>query len=176
MNSRAQQIEALLFVAGEAVSKKELQKLLSISESELSELLDELTIALHDHGITIIVTETHAQLVTSPDVAEFLASFQQTNEEELSRAASETLAIVAYRGPISRYDVDALRGVDSRRMIRQLMRRGVLQQVKRSGRTPLYDVSEEFLQRIGITKKSDLPDFERLSQDDNIKRILNEQG
>ncbi|MBI1833842.1 MAG: SMC-Scp complex subunit ScpB [Candidatus Andersenbacteria bacterium] len=172
MTSHTQHIQALLFTAGEAVSKEELCQLSKVTEEELAGAIHEMSEALRGTGLAIIETATHVELVTSPAVAEFLAKFQREESTELSRAASETLAIIAYRGPISRYDVDMLRGVDSRGMIRQLLQRGIVQRLQRSGRTPLYDITEEFLKHMGITNRTALPQFEDLKEADGVNRLL----
>lgn len=172
MTEQAQKIQVLLFVAGEAVPKVELVELLKESPESINQHLDELRAELEHQGIALVVTDTHAQLSTAPAMAEFLASFQKEELGELTKAAAETLAIIAYRGPIARYDIDMLRGVDSRSMIRGLMRRGIVRRLQRSGRTPMYDVTEEFLLNLGIEKREDLSDFATLSSHEAIQRIL----
>lgn len=175
MTSLAQHIEALLFTAGEAVTITDLRQLLTVSEEDIKKSLDELEASLHDHGLSIITTDTHAQLVTSAHVAEFLAQFAEEGESSLSKAAMETLSVIAYRGPISRYDVDSIRGVDSRRMIRQLLLRGLLRQIRTAGKASLYDISEDALMHVGITQKKDLPEFEALSISQHIDRLLTQE-
>lgn len=175
MNEILQKLEAFLFVSGEPVAFVELAKRFNVSMAALQNHLVDLRQELEGHGLDIVTTDTHVQLVTASAVAEFLATFAEKEHEELSRAAAETLTIIAYRGPISRSEVDAIRGVDSRRMIRQLIHRGVLRQIQQSGRVPLYDVSSEFFQTAGITQRDELPEFETLSKDENIERILNQQ-
>lgn len=172
MTNLAQHIEALLFTAGESVTISDLSQLLNVSEEQIKTGLEELSHELHDHGLALVITDTHAQLVTSQTVAEFLAQFAEEGGNELSKAAMETLSVIAYKGPISRYDVDSIRGVDSRRMIRQLLLRGLLRQIRTAGKASLYDISEDALMHLGITKKEDLPDFETLSTSEHIDRLL----
>lgn len=175
MNSMSQHIEALLFTAGEPVSFQDLAKLLNAKEDAIAQSLAEIKQALDSHGISLLLTNTHAQLVTSASVAEFLTQFAGQDGEDLSRAAMETLAVIAYRGPISRYDIDAIRGVDSRRMIRQLLLRGLLQQTRTAGQASLYDVSEDALMKLGVTSKQELPEFELLSTEENLERLLDKE-
>ena len=174
MTSLAQHIEALLFTAGESVTISDLAHLLHVEESEIMQALHELTKELAGQGLSLVVTETHAQLVTSESVAEFLVQFAGEDGKELSRAAMETLSVIAYRGPVSRYDIDSIRGVDSRRMIRQLLLRGLLRQIRTAGQASLYDISEEALMQLGITNKKDLPQFTTLSKSEDITRLLEE--
>jgi segregation and condensation protein B len=176
MSPLAQHIQALLFTAGEAVSLQDIGELTSTSEQEVGAALQEILQAVEGSGISLVITATHTQLVTSPAVAPFLAQFETSEEQELSRAAMETLSLIAYRGPISRFDVDVIRGVDSRRMIRQLHTRGLVRQIRSAGKTPLYDVTEEFLTHIGITKREDLPGFAELSSHEQLTRLLHKES
>ncbi len=173
MHQTTKQLEALLFVAGEAVMKKELIKLLGATEEDFGLAATELREALKMRGLTLVETDTHLLLTTDASVADFLAQFNQQEATPLSKAAMETLAIIAYRGPVSRYDVDILRGVDSRAMIRQLTKRGLLRRVSSAGETPMYNVTEEFFQSLGITSKERLPAFEELSNNEQMQQLLN---
>lgn len=175
MNEYAKQLEALLFTAGEAVEKSELLELLKIESDVLSSATAEISSHLGESGLSLIETDTHIELVTSPAVAEFLASFNQEDTGELSAAAAETLSIIAYRGPISRYDIDMIRGVDSRRMIRGLLARGVVQRLKQAGRTPLYDITEEFLKQLGFENKTQLPKYTELNSNEAVTKLLAKQ-
>ena len=172
MTKKAQKIQALLFVAGEAVSKKELAKLADTPLETIDEVVQEISDALENQGITIITTNTHVQLTTAPSVAEFLAEYLAETPGKLTKAAAEALALIAYRGPLSRYDIDIIRGVDSRGIIRSLIRRGVIRQIQEAGKTPLYDITEDFLLHLGITKREDLPEFESLRTTESIQRML----
>ncbi len=172
MTPLAQKIQALLFTAGEAVSLSDLASLTKTSDKDLQNACMELSQALEGSGLTLVSTDTSVQLATSPSIGEFLAEFDTQETPELSRSAMETLSIIAYRGPIVRFDVDIIRGVDSRRMIRQLLRRGMVRQIRVSGKTPLYDITEEFLSHIGVAKREDMPNFEKLSSSEEISRIL----
>lgn len=171
MTTLAQQIEALLFTAGEAVSVRDLAELTRTSDEEIASALEEIYTLLSNTGLTLMRTPTHAQLVTSTSVSEFLAQF--TNEENaLSKAALETLSLIAYRGPISRADIDILRGVDCRRMLRQLLHRGLVRQLRTAGQPVLYDITEECLTHIGITSREQLPSFEELSRHEGMDRLV----
>lgn len=172
MTLLAQHIEALLFTAGEAVALSDITQLLSVSEEDVANAVKNIEASLQGHGLAIVVTPTHLQLVTSASTADFLAQFLTEDEHQLSRAAMETLSVIAYRGPIARYDVDAIRGVDSRRMIRQLLLKGLLKQIRTSGQASLYEISEDALMHIGVTKKEDLPNFDSLSTSEDIDRII----
>ncbi len=172
MSPQAQKIEALLFLAGEAVERSELVRLIECTPDELQLYLTELIASFAAHGLTIIETKTHLQLVTAANVASFLASYGKDEIQELSGAAAETLSLVAYRGPISRAEIELIRGVDSRRIIRQLQSRGLVRKLSENEHTPHYVVSEEFLQNLGLTKVTELPDFEILSKHETVTAFL----
>lgn len=174
MNTLGQQVEALLFTAGEAVSITDLSELTHESAENIGNTLEEISTSISDSGITLLITNTHAQLVTSPSVAEFLVQFTSPEDTALSKAALETLSLIAYRGPISRLDIDVIRGVDSRRMVRHLLYRGLIRQIRTAGQAIQYETTEEFLLHIGITSKEELPNYEALATNENITRIITE--
>lgn len=163
MGELSQKLEALLFTAGEAVLRSELAALLRISDEELQGAIEDLRAVLTNRGIALVETETEVALTTHPALAEFLTQFLGQTEAQLSRATSETLALVAYRGPVTRYELDVLRGVDTRRILRQLVQNGWVTKASAAGRAPLYDITPEFLKQLGITRKQELPAFAELS-------------
>lgn len=174
MNEVAQKLEALLFTAGEPLKRSELCELLQVAPEELARAADELREALAGHGLTVVMTAQHIQLMTSPAVASFVEQFLDTEDEPLSKASAEVLALVAYRGPIARFDIEAIRGVDSTRTLRQLVWRGLLTKQKAKGRSILYDVSEEFFAHVGIARREDLPHFDSLQNNEALRHILNQ--
>lgn len=172
MTEALQKIEALLFLAGEAVSYQELGQLIGQSAAEAQVGVAALRDELEHHGLTITTTATHAQLTTSPHVSDYLQKYLQGPTQHLSAAAAETLSIVAYRGPITRLDIEAIRGVDSRRMLRLLVARGLVRRRKQPAQPPRYSITEEFLQFLGITSLEALPRFEELHSHEKVERLL----
>lgn len=176
MTPQGQQLVAVLFVAGEAVSRAELCRLLQTDESGLEQALADAQAYLQESGLTLVHSDSGVELTTSPGVAEFLATAWGGAATELTRAAAETLALVAYCGPVTRFEIDSLRGVDSRRILRGLWRAGLVQRQRaRQGRAALYSVSEEFLKGVGVTRREDLPRFQELAQHPDIQRMLGRQ-
>lgn len=172
MTEHAQRLAALLFVAGEPVSKDELTELLAVPPEDLADLLSEVTATFSGSGLALVATEKEVELVTSPEVSGWLAEKAGSEPETLSRAAAETLAVVAYKGPVTRYEVDLLRGVDSRRTIRHLLRRGAISRLSRRGRAPEYDISLEFLKQLGLSRREDLPGHEELLSHPGLNQLL----
>jgi segregation and condensation protein B len=176
MTIQAQQIEALLFLAGDAVARNELARLVGCSVEELENYASELVTQLENHGLSLITTDSHIQLVTSPTVAEYLSKYLADESNDLTAAAAETLAIIAYRAPITRIDLDAIRGVDSRSILRQLVSRGLVRKNSDGDRVPKYVVTEEFMQHMGLRSNKELPDFDQLSSHEKIQELLNKDA
>lgn len=172
MREIAQKLEGYLLAIGEPVSRQHLMKLLEVTEEQLLEIANEIQEALRDHGLRLMVTDTSLALVTSPLLGDFLSQFDEGKDDHLSKAAAETLALIAYRGPVSRYDIDVLRGVDSRQMVRQLVRRGLARKVLGEGTVPLYEITENFLQHLGLTARQELPRFAELNDSDKVVQLL----
>lgn len=176
MTELTKKLEVLLFLSGEAVSKTELTEALQCTDSTLHDSISELRNAFAEHGLAITETPTHVQLATSPSVGTFVKQYIQHDALELSRAAMETLAILAYRGPMNRLEVDAIRGVDSRRMMRQLVARGLIAKTGQRGHSAQYDVTPDFLQRLGVTRREELPRWNELSSTQALEELLKVVG
>lgn len=167
-------LQAVLFVRGEMVPWKELEQILSLSAEEVREAAQELLVDLAGSALTIIVSEQGVELVTAPEVAMLVASLEEEPTAELSKAGAETLAVVAYRGPLSRQEVSLIRGVESRPMLRQLQRRSLVMQLRGKAGVMLYDISAEALKQLGVRDRAELPDFALLSSDERLQAFLQE--
>lgn len=176
MTSEAQQLLALLFVAGEAIAKKEFHGLLAVDDEALENTIREVQAGLEELGLALVVTTDSVELTTAPSVAKFLAAYLSEAQPALTRAAAETLALVAYAGPLTRFEIDSSRGVDSRRMLRSLWRAGLVQRLPGRGRAAQYSVSEEFLKGMGIRRREDLPRFQELATHAGLQRLLGREG
>lgn len=153
-------LEALLFVAAEPLSLERLAAAAGASESDTAVALKTLA-AQTDRGITLSELDGHYRLVTNPAASAVVRKFlQDESKSDLSKPALETLAIVAYRGPLTRSQVEAVRGVASESMLRNLLARGLIREAGKSsepGRPQLYSVSHSFLQHFGLQSPADLP-------------------
>ena len=174
-------IEAILFVAPAPVSIQQLAEALATAPGELEESLRRLDRALQNaRGIRLQRHEGRYQLTTAPELAEEVEKFLGLEATaRLSRAALETLAIIAYRQPITRPGVDAIRGVNSDGVIKRLLSKGLIQENGRTegpGRPILYGSTQDFLSHFGINSLDDLPPFELLEQEgvsqDEEQRLL----
>jgi segregation and condensation protein B len=154
-------LEGLLFVAAEPVAPAQLAAALDLTVSVIEKGLDELEETLRMRGLRLQRHAGRIQLTTAPDLADAVERFLGLEAtSRLSRAALETLAIIAYQQPVTRPSVDAVRGVNSDGVIKSLLSKGLLQEVGRSegpGRPILFGTTPQFLQHFGLNSLSDLP-------------------
>lgn len=163
-------IAGLLFVAGEeGISLETLQETLQVPQEELLELLAQLQHHLSEDPMSPIDLVNYGQryfLMTQSDLDETIRSFAQSPlQQKLSRAAIETLAIVAYRQPVTRVTIDEIRGVSSQAMLQKLLLRDLIAEVGRldaPGRPLLYGVTPYFYNYFGLTSLDDLPEIKDL--------------
>lgn len=154
--------EALLFIAERPLSSTELGELAGVPRLQAEAALSSLRERLDDdeRGIRLQHHDDAWQLVTAPEVGARLAAYAAREESRLSPAALEALAVVAYRQPCTRGDVERVRGVDSDYVIRSLMHRRLVVEVGRRdtpGRPVLFGTTFTFLERFGLTSLDDLP-------------------
>lgn len=165
----AAQVEALLFVADEAVTVQRLTEALQEDQAAVEEALTELRERLTRRGLRLQRKGDRVQLVTAPELAPLVERFLGLEHTDtLSPAALETLAIVAYRQPITRAQIEAIRGVNSDAVLRTLLRHGLIQEVGRlekAGRPILYGTTMEFLQVFGLEDLGDLPSLDGSEED-----------
>lgn len=154
-------LEALLFVSAESVAPSQLGLVLEISTSAVEQGLEQLERELEWRGLRLQRNNGRVQLTTAPDYAEIVERFLGLEAtSHLSRAALETLAIVAYQQPVSRPQIEAIRGVSSDGVIKSLLGKGLVQEVGRAegpGRPILYGTSSDFLQHFGLNSLIELP-------------------
>ncbi len=164
-------IEAVLFVASGPISLAQLTEATSRSHHEIEGSIRELERRYQSQhsGLRIQRHEGKVQLTTAPEMAPLVENFLGLEATaRLSRAALETLAIIAYRQPITRPGIDAVRGVNSDGVLKSLLIKGLIQEVGRAdtpGRPILYAITNDFLQQFGLNSLDDLPPFELLEQE-----------
>ncbi|MDP3963205.1 MAG: SMC-Scp complex subunit ScpB [bacterium] len=161
-------LEALLFIAGEPVKIKKLAKIANSKEVDVRAALEELSAAHEERkGLRVLVKDDEAELVTHPDATPVVSEFLKSGmEEDLTDATAETLAIIAYKGPISRAGIDDIRGVNSQYTLRALLVRGLVERLPNpdDARTYLYRISFDFLKKLGVKDVEELPAYGELSQ------------
>lgn len=169
-------IESVLFVSGEPVKISRLVKITGSSKPEVENAIMAMQNEyVAERGLALIRKEEEVQLATNSENASYVDDLVKSEiQENLSKAALEVLSIVAYRGPISRLDVEAIRGVNCTFTLRSLLMRGLLERMEnpKDNRGYLYKVSFEFLKKLGLEGVNKLPDFETLSKDERIDSII----
>ncbi|MFA5962149.1 MAG: SMC-Scp complex subunit ScpB [Parcubacteria group bacterium] len=161
-------IESILFVSGEPMKLLKLAKVSDATEAEVEEAIAKLN---EDYakgrGLLIVRIKDELQLVTNPENAEFVAELVKSEiQENLSQAALEVLSIVAYRGPMTRAEIEAIRGVNCSFTIRALLIRGLMDRTEniKDNRRYIYSVSLDFLKKLGMDSVEKLPDWEVLNK------------
>ena len=164
-------VEAILFVAGDAVETKELCRALDITEIELTAVLDAIESGydFDRRGLRLLRFGSHVQLTTRPEYAPYVERLlQPIQKQTLSQAVMETLAVIAYRQPVTKGEVEQVRGVKCDYSVQALVSRGLIEEIGRKetlGRPILYGTTDAFLRHFALGSLSDLPqiDFSSLA-------------
>jgi segregation and condensation protein B len=154
------QLEALLFVAERPLTRREVARVAGVDAATVDARLGDLEVSLAKRGIRLVVAGERVELATAPDAGALIARYVGADAIRLSPASLETLAIVAYRQPVTKSAVERIRGVDSDYTIRTLLHRRLVVELGRSdapGRPILYGTGFDFLERFGLTSLEQLP-------------------
>lgn len=158
-------IESLLFVAPKPLNIKDLTKILSQPGEEIKKALAELIDKRKNSGVIVLENKDEYQMATNPVNSNQVKDFLNAElREKLTDATVEVLAIISYRQPISKAEIEAIRGVNSQYSIRHLLMRGLIEKTNNpsDARSYLYQTTTEFLQHLGLSSINTLPDFEKL--------------
>ncbi len=167
-------IESLLFVSKEPLTLKTLSLILEVPENDIKPLIEELTTQYNsaDHGINISIVANGYQMHTRPEFAPYIEKlYRPQNTYGLSRAALETLAIIAYKQPVTRAEIEAIRGVKTESSIGTLVEKNLVREVGRKegpGRPVLFGTTDSFLRYFGLKSISELPDPEKFAVEHGI--------
>ena len=167
-------IEAILFWKAEPVSIKKLASLLNVKVEEVKVGLVELEKTLTGRGVTLVQTDEDVMLGTAKELSPLI---EQLTKDELTRdlgkAGLETLSIVLYQGPISRSDIDYIRGVNSQFILRALLIRGLVERIDnpKDARSYLYKTTLDLLSHLGVSKVSELPEYEQVRKDIEVFKM-----
>lgn len=155
-------IEALLFASGQPLPADKLAELLNLHIEQVHTLISALTAAMteEERGLTIVEVAGGYQLCTKPQLAGVVGKLAEVQDSRLSAAALETLAIIAFKQPVTRQEIESIRGVKADRVITTLLDRLLIREVGRKetiGRPILYGTTNEFLQCFGLKSLDELP-------------------
>jgi len=160
-------LEALLFSHGEPITKEKAYSVLGVSLAQGDALVSAYRAILKDEsrGLLLLEKDDTLMLVTKVAFSSLLeATIKEDLKEELTPAATEALSLIAYFGPISRPEIDFIRGVNSSFIIRNLLMRGLIERAGGKGNAYLYTATFDFLKHMGITSVQELPQYERYRQ------------
>jgi segregation and condensation protein B len=161
------QLEALLFALGRSAARDELAKKLSVSAAELNAAAAELRQALAQRGVELVDDGRELELRTAPRAASLIERIRKEEyAREVGKAGLEALAAVLYRGPLTRAEIDFIRGVNSSQTLRTLTTRGLLRKIQnpRDERSFLYEPTTELLSHLGLAHQSELPEYESVRE------------
>jgi len=177
MENIKSKIESLLFISGKTMSIKQLSGLINKKPEEIEEAGDALLAVYKEKnsGIQIIKNNSNYQMVTAGDNSELIKDFiKDETTGEFSKPSLETLTIIAYRGPVSKTDIDRIRGINCSLILKNLSIRGLVDVKKDSKEEETYySVSVDFLRYLGINNVEELPEYAKLNQDDTLNKMLN---
>jgi len=158
-------IEGLLFYKSAPQKKATVKKLFEISEEDFVSSLEIIRKRLESGAIRLVETEDDIQLVTAPELGPVIEAMRKNElKADIGKAGAETLAIILYQEPVSRADIDRIRGVNSSFILRNLQIRGLVErQSNPGGGSYRYVITPALLSYLGVTKKHDLPDFARIT-------------
>jgi len=169
-------IESLLFSSGEPVKISKLAKIIQAPAPNIENAVMELAgeYLSRKRGVIIIKEGGKVQLATNPDNFLYVNKLVESElKEDLSKASLEVLSVVAYKGPVVRSSIEAIRGVNSSFTLRNLLMRGLIERAEnpKNKRKYLYKISFDFLKKLGLSSVKELPDYEKVSRDERVDLV-----
>jgi len=160
-------VEALLFASGNPIAISKIAQLIDIPEEHVDLLIGQLIDEMADdnRGLTIVKVAEGYQLCTKPELSEVIKKLAQVQDSKLSLAAMETLSIIAFKQPITKLEIESIRGVKIDKVLAKLLERQMIKEVGRKeaiGRPILYGTTDEFLKSFGLNDLKDLPELAEL--------------
>lgn len=168
-------IESLLFVAGDPLSLKEISSIIECTEIYTNKLLEELRCIYdqEERGISLISINNEYMFVTKSENSDYVQKLLKTNSRQgLSRAALETLAVIVYKQPITRVEIDEIRGVKSDKAVQSLIEKNLIKEAGRKkvpGRPIMYVTTDEFLKHFGLQDLNQMPLLENFIEYDEVE-------
>lgn len=166
----AAKIEAVLFYRAEPVTKTELAKILEVEVEAITEATNLLKESLTNRGLCLLELGEELELGTAPIASELIEKIAKEElSKELGKSALETLTLIVYQGPISRPEIDQVRGVNSSFILRNLMVRGLVERItdEKDSRRFLYKPTLELLRHLGLERIEELPEYDIVRQEIN---------
>lgn len=172
------QVEALLHITPRPLAIKKMASLLETEIEKIEEVVDALTAEYKDRdgGLLILRHGAEAQIITNPDASAVVSKFlKEETTGELTKPSLETLSVIAYRGPITKSELEKIRGVNCTMILRNLMMRGlVIAEENKRKLVTYYTISTDLLKHLGLSHVSELPDYDKLHDPEVVARLLEE--
>jgi segregation and condensation protein B len=169
-------IESILFVASQPLSVKKIAKAVGKQVADVEEAIENLRAKYNrdDSGIHVLLVDGDVQMGTNPAMEDTISGFvKEEIAGELTKAQLETLTVIAYQGPITRPELELVRGVNCAVILRNLMVRGLIVESDETDKLlPVYRLSTEALAHLGVTNVSELENFEELSKHEYVELQL----
>jgi len=169
-------IESILFVSNKPVTVKKLSQALGVDEKKIEEEMPKIMDGYNipESGVHVLKKGKEYQMMSSPENAKVVQSYlQDETTGELTRPSLETLAIIAYRGPLSKPEIEQIRGVNCSLILRNLLTRGLVEtQEDEERHMPVYSITFDFMRFLGISSMSKLPDYEKLRHHEFVDKAL----
>jgi segregation and condensation protein B len=172
-------LESVLFVASEPLTIQKLAKSLDVNIEEIDQALAPLILKYSpaESGIVILRSGDEIQMTTNPELATTVEQFTKSEVfGELTKAQLETLTVIGYRGPITRPELEQIRGVNCAVIIRNLLLRGLVEEKDKSDSLmPVYEISIDAMRQLGISSTAELPDYDALHNHEYIQQVVGDQ-
>ena len=167
------QIESILFIYGKPITLRELAKICGRSKDEIEVVLEDLRNRYDSQcGINIVLADGQVQMVSNAQNKELVEGLiEEQIISELTQPQLEALTIIAYRGPITKLELETIRGVNCSLILRNLLIKGLI--TANGGK---YQITVKFMQHLGISSVEELPDYDRLSKSETIEEVLNKES
>ncbi|OGL97794.1 SMC-Scp complex subunit ScpB [Candidatus Uhrbacteria bacterium RIFOXYB2_FULL_45_11] len=169
-------IESILFAAAKPIALEQLRKYFDVSAEVVAEAVEDIRTRYNREtsGIHLLEQEGKVQFVTNPDASEDVASFLKKDATSpLTKPSLETLTVIAYRGPVTRPELEQIRGVNCGVILRNLLIRGFIEETQdRTRLQPVYSVSIDFMRKLGLTHLEELPEYESFHTNQSIDELL----
>jgi len=172
----APKIESILFVTSKPITIKKLASALGVSEKEVEKEMPVIMEGYNvpESGVHILKKGKEYQMMSSPDNAQVVQEYlQDETTGELTRPSLETLAIIAYRGPLTKPEIEQIRGVNCSLILRNLMTRGLVEVIEDEERgVPVYSITFDFMRFLGVSSLSELPEYDKLRHHEFVDKVL----
>ncbi|OGY89359.1 MAG: SMC-Scp complex subunit ScpB [Candidatus Komeilibacteria bacterium RIFCSPLOWO2_01_FULL_45_10] len=173
------QLESLLLVSAKPLSLRKIAETLKVKTKVAEEVTDQLILEYNQNGggIRLLKNNGQIQLASSPENTDLVRQYLKEDLiGELSEPSLETLTIIAYRQPVTKAEMEQIRGINCSLILRNLMIRGLVEaEYDKERAVTVYAVTMDFLKFLGVSSVAELPDFEKLNSDENLQKLLSQE-